>query len=130
MDSRFAPPRDELYTLQMDLKQVQLVQNTQALRLARLERRQEQDANLKSVWQQHPFPGVLAGTPQQGPTHVSAHDLYDMDEPDNLLNSLHLGPAEEEPARRGAASRANSVRFDESALRQSDWASHSARHSG
>ncbi|KAL9941943.1 hypothetical protein D7B24_008583 [Verticillium nonalfalfae] len=130
MDSRFAPPRDELYTLQMDLKQVQLVQNSQAERLARLERRQEQDANLKSVWQQHPFPGVLAGTPQQGPTHVSAHDLYDMDEPDNLLNSLHLGPAEEEPARRGAASRANSVRFDESALRQSDWASHSARHSG
>ncbi|KAG7133621.1 hypothetical protein HYQ45_008190 [Verticillium longisporum] len=130
MDSRFAPPRDELYTLQMDLKQVQLVQNNQAERLARLERRQEQDANLKSVWQQHPFPGVLAGTPQQGPTHVSAHDLYDMDEPDNLLNSLHLGPAEEEPARRGAASRANSVRFDESALRQSDWASHSARHSG
>ncbi|KAM0285286.1 hypothetical protein ACHAQH_001475 [Verticillium albo-atrum] len=130
MDSRFAPPRDELYTLQMDLKQVQLVQNSQAERLARLERRQEQDANLKSVWQQHPFPGVLAGTPQQGPTHVSSHDLYDMDEPDNLLNSLHLEPAEEEPARRGAASRANSVRFDESALRQSDWASHSARHSG
>ncbi|KAM0334125.1 hypothetical protein ACHAQA_001145 [Verticillium albo-atrum] len=130
MDSRFSAPRDELYTLQMDLKQVQLVQNSQAERLARLERRQEQDANLKSVWQQHPFPGVLAGTPQQGPTHVSSHDLYDMDEPDNLLNSLHLGPAEEEPARRGAASRANSVRFDESALRQSDWASHSARHSG
>lgn len=66
MDTRFSVGRDELYSLQMDLKQVQLVQTNQADRLARLERRQEQDANLKSVWQQHPFPGVLAGTPQQG----------------------------------------------------------------
>ena len=54
-----------------------------------------------------------------------------MEEQDHLLNSLHLGTAEEEPTRRGAASRANSVRFDESALRQSDWAaSQSNRHSG
>lgn len=71
MDPRFPFGRDELCSLQMDLKQVQLVQTHQAERLSRLERRQEQDANLKSVWQQHPFPGVLAGTPQQGkPAHV------------------------------------------------------------
>lgn len=66
MDPRFPITRDEFFTLQMDLKHIQLLQSTQAERLARLERRQEQDAQLKSVWQQHPFPGVLAGTPQYG----------------------------------------------------------------
>lgn len=49
---------------------------------------------------------------------------------EQLLNSLHLGPAEEEPVRRGAASRANSVRFDESALHGSSWGGHNSRHSG
>lgn len=65
-----------------------------------------------------------------GPTHFNPSDLYETDDQENLLGSLHLEPAEEEPVRRGAASRANSVRFDESALRQSDWASQSNRHSG
>ncbi|KAI0199604.1 hypothetical protein F4808DRAFT_432232 [Astrocystis sublimbata] len=46
----------------------------------------------------------------------------------NLLGSLHLD-AEDEPIRRGAASRANSVRFDESALQSSSW-THSGRQSG
>ncbi|TQN72892.1 hypothetical protein CSHISOI_02567 [Colletotrichum shisoi] len=132
MDHRFPITRDDLFNIQMDLKQIQLVQGTQGERLARLERRQEQDASLKSVWQQHPFPGVLAGTPQQGPTQVSPNDMFDdFDEQgQHLLSSLHLGPAEEEPTRRGAASRANSVRFDESALRGADWSSQSNRHSG
>ncbi|KAF6838125.1 ubiquitin carboxyl-terminal hydrolase 19 [Colletotrichum plurivorum] len=132
MDHRFPITRDDLFNIQMDLKQIQLVQSNQGERLARLERRQEQDASLKSVWQQHPFPGVLAGTPQQGPIQISPNDMFDdFDEQgQHLLSSLHLGPAEEEPARRGAASRANSVRFDESALRGADWASQSNRHSG
>ncbi|KAK1970349.1 hypothetical protein LY78DRAFT_677782 [Colletotrichum sublineola] len=132
MDHRFPITRDDLFNIQMDLKQIQLVQSNQGERLLRLERRQEQDASLKSVWQQHPFPGVLAGTPQQGPIHVSPNDMFDdFDEQgQHLLSSLHLGPAEEEPTRRGAASRANSVRFDESALRGADWSSQSNRHSG
>lgn len=56
----------------------------------------------------------------------------DLDEQgEQLLGSLHLGPAEEElPVRRGAASRANSVRFDESALHGSSWSGHNNRHSG
>ncbi|KAK1462825.1 hypothetical protein CMEL01_13936 [Colletotrichum melonis] len=152
MDHRFPITRDDLFNIQMDLKQIQLVQSNQGERLIRLERRQEQDASLKSVWQQNPFPGVLAGTPQQGnvrspagvvaflltshspgPTHLSPNDMFDdFDEQgQHLLSSLHLGPAEEEPTRRGAASRANSVRFDESALRgAADWSSQSNRHSG
>lgn len=66
-----------------------------------------------------------------GPIHNDVFD--DLDEQgDQLLGSLHLGPAEEEPVRRGT-SRANSVRFDESALHGSGWngaAAQSNRHSG
>lgn len=46
----------------------------------------------------------------------------------SLLGSLHLD-TEDEPTRRGAASRANSVRFDESALQGSSWAQN-GRQSG
>ena len=63
---------------------------------------------------------------------MAQNDVFDdLDEQgEELLGSLHLGPAEEEPARRGAASRANSVRFDESALHGSSWGGHNSRHSG
>ena len=58
------------------------------------------------------------------------NDLFsDIDEPSqSLLGGLPL-EAEDEPARRGAASRANSVRFDESALHGSSWGQ-GGRHSG
>lgn len=55
-------------------------------------------------------------------------DDFDEEQGQNLLGSLHLD-AEEEPVRRGAASRANSVRFDESALQGSSWAQN-GRQSG
>ncbi|CAH0052148.1 unnamed protein product [Clonostachys rhizophaga] len=129
MDPHFVVTREDLYNLQMEVKQVQYAQANHADRITKLEKRQADDAALKSVWNS-PFPGVLSGTPQHGP--VSQEDLFDdLDEQgEQLLNSLHLGPAEEEPTRRGAASRANSVRFDESALHGSSWAGHNNRHSG
>lgn len=67
MDLRFSVPitRDDLYSLQMEVKQVQYTQTNHAERLTRLEKRQTEDAVLKSVWNS-PFPGVLAGTPQHG----------------------------------------------------------------
>ncbi|KAI9166730.1 hypothetical protein HJFPF1_02844 [Paramyrothecium foliicola] len=134
MDPRFAVPitRDDLYSLQMEVKQVQYTQSNHAERILRLEKRQTDDAVLKSVWNS-PFPGVLAGTPQHGPMQIPQNDVFDdLDESgEQLLGSLHLGPAEEElPVRRGAASRANSVRFDESALHGSSWSGHNNRHSG
>lgn len=63
---------------------------------------------------------------------VQNNDVFDdlEEQGDQLLGSLQLGPTEEEPARRGAASRANSVRFDESALHGSSWGGHNSRHSG
>lgn len=132
MDPRFSVSREELYNLQMELKQVQYAQANHAERLLRLEKRQADDSALKSVWNS-PFPGVLAGTPQHGPVQISQNDVFDdLDEQgEQLLGSLHLGPAEEEPVRRGgAASRANSVRFDESALHGSNWGAQNNRHSG
>ncbi|KAL2108235.1 hypothetical protein VUR80DRAFT_4100 [Thermomyces stellatus] len=111
----------------MDLKQLQISQNNHAERLLRLERRQADDAAIKAAWS--PFPGVLAATPQHGPVSMPPDD--DIDEyGNNLISSLHLPPAEEEPVRRGAASRANSVRFDESALHGSGWGGQSSRQSG
>ncbi|KAF5026066.1 hypothetical protein F66182_1858 [Fusarium sp. NRRL 66182] len=131
MDPRFPVSREDLYSLQMEVKQVQYTQNNHAERLLRLEKRQADDAALKSVWNS-PFPGVLSGTPQTGPVSIPHNDMFDdLDEQgEQLLGSLHLGPAEEEPARRGAASRANSVRFDESALHGSSWGGPNNRHSG
>ncbi|KAH7348625.1 hypothetical protein BKA65DRAFT_398675 [Rhexocercosporidium sp. MPI-PUGE-AT-0058] len=115
----------------MDVKHVQAVQINHADRLLRLERRQADDAALKSVWgPSPPFPGILSGTPQQGPvpnTSADVFDDFDDEQGHNLLGSLQL-EADEEPVRRGA-SRANSVRFDVSALQGSNWAAGS-RNSG
>lgn len=58
-----------------------------------------------------------------GPVHNSPTDIFDDfddEEGQNLIGSLHLDN-DEEPMRRGA-SRANSVRFDVSALQGSHWA--------
>jgi hypothetical protein len=61
--------RDDLWRLQTDMLRVQQTQREHDERLGRLERRQDDDARLKSVWGQgvgSAFPGVLSGTPVQG----------------------------------------------------------------
>ncbi|RDW59735.1 hypothetical protein BP6252_12822 [Coleophoma cylindrospora] len=113
----------------MEVKHVQAIQSHHADRLLRLEKRQADDAALKSVWAA-PFPSVLSGTPQQGPVPNQSNDVFDDfddEQEQNLLGALHLD-ADEEPVRRGA-SRANSVRFDVSATQGSNWA-HNSRNSG
>lgn len=124
MDSLFPVIREDLYHLQMDVKHVQVVQSDHAERLLRLERRQASDAALKSVWSS-PFPSMLNGTPQQGPIATPTADVFDDfdGQGQSLLTSLHL-ESDEEPSRRGA-SRANSVRFDVSAIQGSNWAQNS-----
>ena len=60
-------PRDDLWRWQTEMLRVQQVQADHAERLMRLERRQEDDTRMKSVWgTASPFPSVLSGTPQQG----------------------------------------------------------------
>ncbi|ROW12450.1 hypothetical protein VMCG_00770 [Cytospora schulzeri] len=115
----------------MEVKQVQIIQANHAERLLRMERRQTEDAAIKSVWNPSPFPSVLGGTPQHDPVQMSNNqvfDDFDDEQGHNLLGSLHLD-ADEEPTRRGAASRANSVRFDETTLHSSNWGQNT-RHSG
>ncbi len=137
MDPQFGlASKDDLWRLQNEMKNVYATQAEHADRLMRLEQRSDSDTRLKSVWgSQSPFPSVLNGTPQQGmqdfwiiakallrlliPDHgynpaAEAFKNFDQDQPSSMLGSLHLD-TEDEP-RRGAASRANSVRFDESAL--------------
>ncbi|KAK4157893.1 hypothetical protein C8A00DRAFT_39747 [Chaetomidium leptoderma] len=130
MDPVFVVAREEFHDVQMELKRIHHVQQLHGERLRSLEKRQADDAALKSVWNS-PFPSVLGGTPQHGPVHMSSNELIDDldDEGQNLLGSLQLG-AEDEPIRRGAASRANSVRFDESALQGANFSGHGGRHSG
>ena len=146
MEGHFSPTKESLYHLEMDVKHVHAVQINHADRILRLERRQADDAALKSVWNP-PFPGVLNGTPQHGryytpeihfdtdpkpsgPVHPSQSQIFDDFDDEHgqtLLGSLRLD-ADEEPVRRGA-SRANSVRFDVSATQGSSWAQ-SSRTSG
>ena len=62
---------NETWRVQSDIVRLQQVQAEQAERIARLERRQEDDARMKSVWgQTSPFPSVLSGTPQQGEIYI------------------------------------------------------------
>ncbi|KXL43791.1 hypothetical protein M433DRAFT_69110 [Acidomyces richmondensis BFW] len=121
---------NDTWRLQAEVARVQQIQAEHSERIARLERRQDDDARMKSVWgSSSPFPSVLTGTPQQGPMqHPSSEQFRNFDdEANNLISSLHLD-AEDEPRRgMGANSRANSVRFDESA--NQNHFSHSSRTS-
>ncbi|EMC99063.1 hypothetical protein BAUCODRAFT_389678 [Baudoinia panamericana UAMH 10762] len=121
---------NDTWRLQTDVARIQQVQAEHSERIARLERRQDEDARVKSVWgSSSPFPSVLSGTPQQAPLQQPPSDAFRGfdDEANTLMSSLHLD-AEDEPRRgMGANSRANSVRFDESA--NQNHFSHSSRPS-
>jgi hypothetical protein len=65
MDSRFPVFREELYNVQMDVKQLHQVQSSHAERLARLEKHQANESAIKSAWNS-PFPSAIGGTPQHG----------------------------------------------------------------
>lgn len=65
MESHLTPTREDLYHVQMHVKHVLAVQSNHADRIFRLEKRQADDAALKSVWNS-PFPSVMGGTPQHG----------------------------------------------------------------
>ncbi|KAL8963854.1 MAG: hypothetical protein Q9183_004900 [Haloplaca sp. 2 TL-2023] len=109
--------REDVWRLQNEMKNVYATQAEHADRLLRLERHQNDESRIKSAWgSQSPFPSVLNGSGQHDQSYNPAAEAFknfDQDHPSALLGGLHLD-SEDEP-RRGA-SRANSVRFDESAL--------------
>ncbi|KAF2732115.1 UCH-domain-containing protein [Polyplosphaeria fusca] len=122
-------PRDDLWRVQSEMLRVQQSQSELADRVARLERRSEDDSRLKNVWgTSSPFPSVLTGTPQQVPLQQPTAEHFSNfdDHSSTLIGNLQLD-ADDEPRRIGTTSRANSVRFDETA-NHGHWA-HASRSS-
>jgi len=121
-------PRDDLWRVQNEMLRVQQSQAELSDRVSRLEQKQENDSRLKNVWgTSSPFPSVLGGTPQQVPLQQPhAEHFSNFDDQSNLIGNLQLDDVEE-PRRMGATSRANSVRFDETA-NHGHWA-HASRSS-
>ncbi|KAF2105941.1 hypothetical protein BDV96DRAFT_607854 [Lophiotrema nucula] len=122
-------PRDDLWSVRSDVMRVQQKQSELEERVARMERRQDDDSRLKNVWgTSSPFPSVLGGTPQQVPLQqpTAEHFSHFDGNSSNLIGNLQLD-ADDEPRRIGTTSRANSVRFDETA-NHGHWA-HTSRSS-
>jgi ubiquitin carboxyl-terminal hydrolase 4/11/15 len=127
-------PRDAMWRVQSEMSKIHQVQAQHSERLNRLERRQDDDARNKSIWgPSSPFPSILAGTPRQRPVEpplpppprpppADAFNGFD-GQPTSLAGSVHLGPDDEPRRGVGTASRANSVRFDETAKQ-----GHSSHH--
>lgn len=117
MDAQYPfASREDIWRVFEEVKDLYSTQLEHGERLARLERRKEDDARLKSVWGPiSPFPSAMTGPltePSYTPT-VDAFKGFDQGQHHSVIGNIGLDN-EEEP-RRGA-SRANSVRFDESAI--------------
>lgn len=136
MDAQYPfASRDDIWRVLDELKELQVAQYEQGERLARLERRRDDDARLRSLWgPSSPFPTLVASSIPAGkyfdspsPSLLTEHFVAEttFNSPPDPFKGFdeghHHGMAastvgldgEEEP-RRGT-SRANSVRFDESA---------------
>ncbi|KAF7117413.1 hypothetical protein CNMCM5793_006358 [Aspergillus hiratsukae] len=118
MDAQYPfASRDDIWRVFEELKELHAAQFEQAERIARLERRRDEDARLRSVWGPvSPFPTSIGGTVSTEPVfHAPAEAFkgFDQGQHHGMANTMGL-ESEDEP-RRGT-SRANSVRFDESAI--------------
>ncbi|KAJ5591506.1 uncharacterized protein N7459_001875 [Penicillium hispanicum] len=119
MDAQYPfASRDDLWRVLDELKDLHITQENQAERISFLERRRDDDARMKSVWGPlSPFPSSVGGSIPTDATFNSPPDAFKGFE-QGQHHSMPNGPVgldgEDEP-RRGA-SRANSVRFDESAI--------------
>ncbi|EEA26040.1 hypothetical protein EYB25_003299 [Talaromyces marneffei] len=117
MDAQYPfASREDIWRVFEEVKDLYSTQLEHGERIARLERRREDDARLKSVWGPiSQFPSTMTGPltePSYTPT-VDAFKGFDQGHHHSIITNMTLDN-EEEP-RRGA-SRANSVRFDESAI--------------
>ncbi|KAL4896855.1 hypothetical protein BDV59DRAFT_198311 [Aspergillus ambiguus] len=118
MDAQYPfASRDDIWRIFEELKELHASQFEQAERIARLERRRDEDARLRSVWGPlSPFPTSVGGPIPTEPIFHSPADAFkgfDQGQHHGVVGTMGL-ESEDEP-RRGT-SRANSVRFDESAI--------------
>ncbi|KAG5297846.1 hypothetical protein I7I48_07104 [Histoplasma ohiense] len=118
MDAQYPfASREDIWRIKEEVKDLFAAQLEHGERISRLERRRDDDARMKSVWGPlSPFPGPI-GTPhhQESSFNPTAEPFkgFDQTHQHGLTGVLHM-ENEDEP-RRGA-SRANSVRFDESSM--------------
>ncbi|KAJ5626909.1 hypothetical protein N7528_004336 [Penicillium herquei] len=120
MDAQYPlASRDEIWRIFEELKGLHISQFEQAERIARLERRRDEDARLKNLWgPASPFPTPVGGYIPSEPAFNSPPDTFkgfDQGHQHHGMTSSAMGLDTDEEPRRGA-SRANSVRFDESAI--------------
>ncbi|KAJ5605536.1 hypothetical protein N7510_008317 [Penicillium lagena] len=118
MDAQYPfASRDDIWRVLDELKELHEAQYEQAERIARLERRRDEDARMKSVWGPlSPFPSSVAGPIPTEPAFHSPPDAFKgFDQGQHGMGSSAVGLDGDDEPRRGA-SRANSVRFDESAI--------------
>lgn len=117
MDSQLPyATKDDIWRLQETLGEISATQAHQTERIMRLERRRDDDTRVKSVWgPSSPFTSVLGSSHADSGLNPAAEAFrnFAAETPTALMSSLSLDNQEE--SRRAAASRANSVRFDESA---------------
>ncbi|KAL1964989.1 hypothetical protein VTN77DRAFT_6189 [Rasamsonia byssochlamydoides] len=118
MDAQYPfASREDIWRVIEEVKDLYATQLEHGERIARLERRRDEDARLRSVWGPlSPFPSSVGGPLQPELSYtptVDAFKGFDQGQQHGLINNMSLD-SEDEP-RRGA-SRANSVRFDESAI--------------
>ncbi|KAI9369610.1 hypothetical protein BJX61DRAFT_135601 [Aspergillus egyptiacus] len=116
MDAQYPfASRDDIWRVFEELKELHATQYEQAERIARLERRRDEDARLKSVWGpvSH-FPSSIGPAPIE-PVFQSTADAFKGFDQGQHHGMVAMGLDPEDEPRRGT-SRANSVRFDESAI--------------
>ncbi|KAF9885009.1 hypothetical protein FE257_000832 [Aspergillus nanangensis] len=117
MDAQYPfASRDDIWRVFEDLKGLHAAQSEQSERIARLERRRDEDARLRSVWGPlSPFPTSVGGPMPTEPAFHSPADAFKGFDQGQHHSVGTMGLEGEEEPRRGT-SRANSVRFDESAI--------------
>ncbi|ODH12783.1 hypothetical protein ACO22_07919 [Paracoccidioides brasiliensis] len=118
MDAQYPfASREDIWRVQEEVKDLFAVQIEHGERISRLERRRDDDARMKSVWGPlYSFSGpVGVAHHQESSFNPTAEPFkgFDQTHQHGLTGALHLENYEE--PRRGA-SRANSVRFDESSM--------------
>ncbi|KAL2800182.1 hypothetical protein BJX66DRAFT_181076 [Aspergillus keveii] len=117
MDAQYPfASRDDIWRVFEELKELHAAQFEQAERIARLERRRDEDARLKSVWGPlSPFPSSVGGAVPTEPGFHSSVDTFKGFDQGQHQGVGTMGLESDYEPRRGT-SRANSVRFDESAI--------------
>ncbi|EXJ89185.1 hypothetical protein A1O3_02250 [Capronia epimyces CBS 606.96] len=119
METREIATRDELWRIQETLHELSATQALHSERIMRLEQKSQNadGSRSRNVWgPASPFPMVLSSSHHAESTLNPAAEAFrnfDVDPGNSMMSSLTLDTNDD--SRRVAASRANSVRFDESA---------------